>query len=64
MKRKIEAVAEYFNADLGCMVKVYPEKQRKHTPWQRGEAYLGMKMRIQEDTGAMMYQFTRKTGRY
>ena len=64
MKRKIEAVAEYFNADLGCMVKVYPEKQKKRLPWQRGEVLLGMKMRIQEDTGAMMYQFTRKTGRY
>lgn len=64
MKRNVEAVNEYFDANLGCMVKVYAEKKVKRTPWQRGEAYLGMKMRIQEDTGTMMANFSRKNGRY
>lgn len=64
MTHKNQPAAEYYSKELGCTVKVYPEKTTKRIPWQRGEAYLGMKMRIQEDTGAMMYQFTRKPGRY
>lgn len=63
MKRKIEPVSTYTNAD-GVVVAVYPEKKIKRIPWQRGEAYLGMKMRLPEDTGMVMFQFTRKNGKY
>lgn len=64
MKRNVEPTSEYYNEQLGCMVKVYAEKKVKRIPWQRGEAYLGMKMRIQEETGPVMFQFTRKNGKY
>lgn len=63
MKRKIEPVSTYTNED-GVTVTVYPEKKVKRIPWQRGEAYLGMKMRIQEDTGTMFANFSRKNGKY
>lgn len=62
-RRKIEPIRTYVNED-GVTVNVYAEKQVKRIPWQRGEAYLGMKMRIQEETGPVMYQFTRKNGKY
>jgi hypothetical protein len=48
----------------GILIDVYPEKKVKRTPWQRGEAYLGVKKRIPEDTGMIMHQFTRKNGKY
>lgn len=54
----------YFDEQLQAFVTVYPEKKKKRIPWQRGEAYLGMKMRIQEETGNLMYKFTRKAGKY
>lgn len=59
----MKPIKEYVN-DEGVTVKVYPEKKVKRVPWQRGEAYLGMKMRLPEDTGMVMFQFTRKNGRY
>lgn len=63
MKRKNEPISTYINED-GVTVNVYPEKKVKRIIWQRGEAYLGMKMRIPEDTGMVMFQFTRKNGKY
>lgn len=59
----MKPIREYINED-GVKVTVYPEKKQKRTPWQRGEAYLGMKMRLPEDTGMVMFQFTRKNGKY
>lgn len=63
-KRKIEAVSEYFNEALGCMVKVYPEKQVKRRAWMRGESFLGITKRIEADTGGMLAKFSRKPGKY
>ena len=63
MKRKIEPIATYFNAD-GIEVKVYAEKQVKRIPWQRGEAFLGQKMRIGDENDRMFARFTRKNGKY
>lgn len=61
MKRKIEPISSYVNAD-GVTVNVYAEKQVKRTPWQRGEAYLSQQMRISDDR--MFARFTRKNGKY
>lgn len=62
-KRRIQPIGTYVN-EQGYTVTVYPEKKAKHPLWQRGEAYLGIKMRIPEDLGAMMAPFTRKNGKY
>lgn len=59
----MKPIRSYVN-DQGVTVNVYPEKKVKRIPWQRGEAYLGMKMRLPEDTGMVMFQFTRKNGKY
>lgn len=61
--KRLEPIGQYTNED-GITVSVYPEKKVKRIPWQRGETYLGMQMRIQEDTGAMFAKFTRKNGKY
>ena len=61
--KTMQPISTYTNAD-GVVVNVYPEKKVKRTPWQRGEAYLSLKMRIPADTGMIMYQFTRKNGKY
>jgi hypothetical protein len=63
MKRKLEPIATYFNTD-GVEVKVYTEKKVKRIPWQRGEAFLGQKMRIGDETDRMFARFTRKNGKY
>lgn len=63
MKHKIEPISSYFNTD-GIEVKVYPEKQVKRTPWQRGEAFLSQKMRIGDENDRMFARFTRKNGKY
>ena len=63
MKRKPTPIREYFSAELNCIVKVYPDKPVKRIPWQRGESYLGAKLRIPEETGCMFAQFSRKHGR-
>ena len=54
----------YFDSNLNAWVNIYGEKKVKRIPWQRGEAYLAMKMRIPSDTGMIMHQFTRKNGKY
>lgn len=59
----MKAISSYTN-EQGIKVDVYPEKKVKRIPWQRGEAYLSMKMRIPSETGMIMYQFTRKNGKY
>lgn len=59
---KPKAISEYINKD-GVKVTVFEEKKVKRIPWQRGEAYLGMKMRIQEETGTIMGSFSRKPGK-
>lgn len=48
----------------GVTVTVFPEKKVKRLPWQRGEAYLSMKMRLPDDAGSVMYMMTRKVGKY
>ena len=64
MSRKIEPTSEYYNEELGCMVKVYPEKNVKRTAWMRGEANLGMKMRIPEEGNRFIIPIQRKNGKY
>ena len=60
----MKAINQYTNSE-GQLVTVYPEKKQKRIPWQRGEAYLGMKMRLPTDERmACMVQFTRKNGKY
>jgi len=59
----MKPIREYTD-EQGVKITVYPEKKVKRVPWQRGEAYLGMKMRIPEETGMVMFQFTRKNGKY
>lgn len=61
MKRKVEAINEYYNEALGCMVKVYPPKATKRTSWQKNDTFYGAKMRIDDDT--LFARFTRKAGR-
>ena len=63
-KRKVEAVNEYFDNSLGCVVKVYPEKQVKRKAWMRGESFMGITQRVEADTGGMLMKFTRKHGKY
>ena len=63
-KRKIEAVSEYFNEALGCMVKVYPEKQVKRRAWMRGEIFIGISQRTDNFAGGCMVPFSRKPGKY
>lgn len=60
----MKSVREYFDANLNVMVQVYPEKKVKRTPWQRGEAFLGQKMRIGDENDRMFARFTRKNGKY
>jgi hypothetical protein len=63
MKRAVEPQSTYFNAD-GVEVKVYAEKNVKRRAWMRGEAFMGMKMRTEQDTGGMLVPFSRKNGKY
>ena len=64
MKRTTQPTAEYFDATLGCTVKVYPEKQTKRRSWMRGESFLGAKLRIPEEGERMFATFSRKNGKY
>lgn len=60
---RMKAIDTYINSE-GHKVTVYPEKKQKRIPWQRGEAYLNMKMRLPDDRMSCMVQFTRKNGKY
>lgn len=60
----MKPISSYTNSD-GVVVNVYPEKKVKRIPWQRGEAYLAMKVRIPESDNAIKIgTFTRKNGKY
>ena len=56
-------VSTYVNDD-GVVVQVFAEPKIKRTPWQRGEAYLGQKMRIGDENDRCFAKFTRKNGKY
>ena len=58
-----KVINTYQNSD-GVLVTVYAEKKVKRIPWQRGEAYLGMKVRIPEDGNRLIVPFSRKNGKY
>lgn len=64
MKRTVQPTTEYFDAALGCAVKVYAEKQVKRRSWMRGESFCGVKQRTEADTGGMLVPFSRKNGKY
>ena len=60
----MKAQSSYYDAELKATVTVYPEKKVKRIPWQRGEAFLGQKMRIGDENDRMFARFTRKNGKY
>ena len=48
----------------GFLVTVHAEKKTKRIPWQRGESYLRMKMRVPDSsTGNVMGSFSRRPGK-
>ena len=59
----MKPINSYVN-EQGITVNVYPEKKVKRIPWQRGEAFLGQKMRIGDENDRMFARFTRKNGKY
>lgn len=46
----------------GVLVKVYPEKKVKRTPWQKNDTFYTAQMRVGESLG-MFAMFTRKPGK-
>jgi hypothetical protein len=42
-------------------ITVYPEKEAKHTKWQKNDTFYGQKMRITDDR--LFATFTRKAGK-
>ena len=60
----MKAQSSYYDPELNTTVTVYPEKKVKRIPWQRGEAFLGQKMRIGDENDRMFARFTRKNGKY
>lgn len=59
----VKIINQYINSD-GILVTVYEEKKTKRIPWQRGESYLRMKMRVPDSsTGSVMGSFSRRPGK-
>lgn len=46
----------------GVLVKVYPEKKVKRTPWQKNDTFYTAQMRVGESLG-MFAMFSRKPGK-
>lgn len=58
--KKLKPLQEYIDEN-GVKITVYPEKQKKRTPWQKNDTFYAAKLRITDDSS--FARFTRKKGK-